>query len=98
MAAIKQLLGDHAYHIPVNATKSMLGHCLTASGIVELIATILQLKHEFVHPTINQEVKDPELDLDFVPNEARPWRFDVAISNAFGFGGLNACVVVGRVE
>ncbi len=95
--AIKRVFGDHAYRIPVNATKSMLGHCFSAAGIVELIATVLQMEAGVVHPTINQEVKDPELDLDFVPNQARPHRFDTAISNAFGFGGLNSCIVVGRV-
>lgn len=96
VAAIKAVFGDHAYRIPVNSTKSMLGHCLTAAAAVELIATILQMQYGFVHPTINQEEKDPELDLDFVPNEARDYRIDVAISNSFGFGGLNSCVVVGQ--
>ena len=94
--AIKIVFGEHAYHIPINSTKSMLGHCLWASALVELIATILQMQNDFVHPTINQEEKDPVLDLDFVPNEARDYRFNYALSNSFGFGGLNACVVVGR--
>ncbi len=93
--AIKQLFGAHAYAIPVNATKSLVGHCLTSAAIVELVATVLQIQHNFVHPTINQTVADPELDLDFVPNQARPHQIQVALSNAFGFGGLNACVVVG---
>jgi 3-oxoacyl-(acyl-carrier-protein) synthase len=97
VAAIKAVLGDRAYQIPINSTKSMAGHCLGAAAIVELVATLLQMEHEFVHPTINQEVPDPELDLDFVPNEARQYRFGVAISNSFGFGGLNSCVVVSRV-
>lgn len=98
VAAIKEVLGPHAYRIPVNSTKSMLGHCLTAAGVVELIATILQMQNDLVHPTINQEEKDPELDLDFVPNEARQHRIKYAISNSFGFGGLNSCVVVGRAR
>jgi 3-oxoacyl-(acyl-carrier-protein) synthase len=96
VAAIKAALGSRAAEIPVNSTKSMIGHCLTASAIVELIATLLQMRHGVVHPTINQEVRDPELDLDFVPNHARKAHLDIALSNAFGFGGINACVAVGR--
>jgi 3-oxoacyl-(acyl-carrier-protein) synthase len=94
--AIKGVLGDHAAKIPVNATKSMLGHCLTSAGVVELIATILQMQNGVVHPTINQDEPDPNLDLDFVPNTAREHSIQVAISNSFGFGGLNSCVVVGQ--
>lgn len=96
VAAIKQVFGTRAYRIPVNSTKSMIGHCMTSAGLVELVATVLQMQNGVVHPTINQEERDPGLDLDFVPNEARPHRIDFAISNAFGFGGLNSCVVVGR--
>jgi 3-oxoacyl-(acyl-carrier-protein) synthase len=96
VAALKQVFGPRAYRIPVNSTKSMLGHCLSAAGLVEMVATILQMERGVLHPTINQEQKDPELDLDFVPNQARDGRIRVAISNGFGFGGLNACVVVGR--
>ncbi len=96
VAALKEVFGDHAYRLAVNSTKSMLGHCLSAAGLVELVATVLQMERGVLHATINQEQKDPELDLDFVPNHARTARIDVAISNAFGFGGLNACVVVGR--
>jgi 3-oxoacyl-(acyl-carrier-protein) synthase len=96
VAALKEVLGSHAGRVPVNATKSMLGHCLSAAGLVELVATVLQMERGVLHPTINQEKKDPELDLDFVPNQAREARVRVAISNGFGFGGLNSCVVVGR--
>jgi 3-oxoacyl-(acyl-carrier-protein) synthase len=71
--------------------------CLSAAGVVELIATVLQMQRGIVHPTINQEQPDPDLDLDFVPNHAREPRIDVAISNSFGVGGLNSCVVVGRL-
>ena len=85
-----------ARQLAVNATKSMLGHCLSAAGIVELVATVLQLEHQVLHPTINLEEPDPELDLDFVPNRAREARLTVALSNAFGFGGLNSCAVVRR--
>lgn len=94
--AIKEVFGERAYRIPVNATKSMIGHCLSAAGVVELIAAVLQMEHGVVHPTINQEQPDPELDLDFVPNEAREARVGIALSNSFGFGGLNSSVVVGR--
>jgi 3-oxoacyl-(acyl-carrier-protein) synthase len=96
VAAIKAVLGRRAYHVPVNATKSMIGHCLTAAGIVELIATLLQLYHGTIHPTINLDHPDPELDLDFVAEGARESTIEVALSNAFGFGGLNSSVVVGR--
>ena len=96
VSALKEVFGDHAYHIPVNSTKSLVGHCVMAAAIVEFVATILQMENGFVHPTINQEEKDPELDLDFVPNEARSYRIHTAISNSFGFGGLDSCVVVGR--
>ncbi len=96
VSALKEVLGPRIYRIPVNSTKSMIGHCLTAAGVVELVATILQIETQAVHPTINQEEKDPEMDLDFVPNQARDHRMKVAISNSFGFGGLNSCVVVGK--
>jgi 3-oxoacyl-(acyl-carrier-protein) synthase len=95
VAALKEALGRRAWEIPVNSTKSMVGHALTAASAVELVATILQLTHGRVHPTINQEEPDPELGLDFVPNVARDHRIRVALSNAFGFGGLNSSVVVG---
>jgi len=95
VAAIKEVLGAHAASVPVSSTKSMIGHCLSAAGVVELIATVLQMRHGVLHPTINQEEVDPELDLDFVPNVAREARIEIGISNSFGFGGLNSCVVVG---
>ncbi len=96
VSAIKTVFGDHAYRIPVNSTKSLVGHCVMAAAIVEFVATVLQMENDFVHPTINQEHKDLQLDLDFVPNEARDHRINIAISNSFGFGGLDSCVVVGR--
>jgi 3-oxoacyl-(acyl-carrier-protein) synthase len=97
VAAIKAALGHRAREIPVNSTKSMIGHCLSAAGIVELVATLLQMSRGVVHPTINQDEPDPELDLDFVPNRAREAKIDIAMSNSFGFGGINSCVVVGRL-
>ncbi|WP_149263337.1 beta-ketoacyl synthase [Actinomadura sp. K4S16] len=98
VAAIKAVLGARATEIPVNSTKSMTGHCLSASGVVEFVATVLQLRHGVVHPTINQEKQDESLDLDFVPNEAREHRMGVALSNSFGFGGMNSSVAVGAVS
>lgn len=95
VAALKAVLRERAHSIPVNSTKSLIGHCITSSGIIDLVATVLQMEHGFVHPTINQEERDPELDLDFVPNQARDHRINFAMSNAFGFGGLNSSVVVG---
>lgn len=98
VAAIKAALGSRADRIPVNSTKSMIGHCLSAASILEMVATLLQMRDGVVHPTINQERSDPALKLDFVPNEARRTKIEIALSNAFGFGGINSCVVVGRVE
>ena len=97
VTAIKKVFGSHAYQIPVNSTKSILGHCLTASSMVEMITTILQMQHSLVHPTINLEEPDPELDLDFVPHQAREHKINIALSNSFGFGGLNSSVVLRTV-
>jgi 3-oxoacyl-(acyl-carrier-protein) synthase len=94
--AIKQLFGAHAFRIPVNSTKSMLGHCLTAAGLVELVAVLVQMEGGYLHPTINLDEPEPGFALDFVPHVARPHNIRVAMSNSFGFGGLNACVIVGR--
>ena len=96
--AIKQVFGPHARRLAISSTKSMLGHLLGASGGVELIATILSIKHAVVHPTINYHTPDPECDLDFVPNTAREMRIRRAISNSFGFGGHNCCLVVGAIN
>jgi 3-oxoacyl-(acyl-carrier-protein) synthase len=96
VAAIKAVLGDHGRRIPVNATKSIIGHCLSAAGVIELIATLLQMHHGMIHPTINLETPDPELDLDVVSKKSRRARIDVAMTNSFGFGGLNSSILVGR--
>jgi 3-oxoacyl-[acyl-carrier-protein] synthase II len=93
VVAIKSVFGSRAYEIPVNATKSMIGHLLGAAGAVEAIATIMTIKEGILHPTINYEHPDPECDLDCVPNEARRTQVDIALSNSFGFGGQNACLV-----
>ena len=92
--AIKKLFGKQAYNIPVSSTKSMTGHCLGAAGGIEFIASVMAVKEDMIPPTINYETPDPDCDLDYVPNKARSAKVNVAISNAFGFGGHNACVAV----
>jgi 3-oxoacyl-[acyl-carrier-protein] synthase II len=96
--AIKQVFGAHARNLAISSTKSMLGHLLGASGGVELIATALTIKHGAIHPTINYDTPDPDCDLDYVPNTARVMPVRRAISNSFGFGGHNCCVVLGALE
>jgi 3-oxoacyl-[acyl-carrier-protein] synthase II len=95
--AIKQVFGGHAYRLAISSTKSMLGHLLGASAGVALIACALSIRHGVVHPTINLHTPDPECDLDYVPNNARVTSVRRAISNSFGFGGHNCCVVVAGV-
>jgi len=92
--AIKAVFGEHAYKIPVNSTKSMIGHLLGAAGAVELVATIKSMEEGILHPTINYEFPDPECDLDFVPNQKREASIDTALSNSFGFGGHNITIAV----
>jgi 3-oxoacyl-(acyl-carrier-protein) synthase len=96
--SIKEVFGDHAYRLAVNATKSLVGHCLSAAGVVELVATVLQLERGVLHPTINLDEPDPALDLDFVPHQPRQQPIRRALSNSFGFGGLSTCLVVERVS
>lgn len=96
--AIKKLFGEHAYKIPVSSTKSMTGHMLGAAGGVEAIASVLSIENNIVHPTINYETPDEGLDLNYVPNVAQSHEVNAAISNSFGFGGHNACVVFKRFE
>ncbi len=96
VVAIKGIMGEYAYRIPVNATKSMIGHLMGAAGAVEAIVTIMTIKTGILHPTINWETPDPACDLDCVPNVAREAKVDIALSNSFGFGGQNACLVLGR--
>ena len=88
--AIKRVFGDHARRLAISSTKSMTGHMLGAAGGVEAIATALALHHGVLPPTINYETPDPDCDLDYVPNQARKQQVEIAISNAFGFGGTNA--------
>lgn len=90
--AMKQAFGEAAYGIPISSNKSMIGHTLGAAGAVEAAATVLTLKEGVLPPTINYSTKDPECDLDYIPNTARPEQVKAAISNSFGFGGQN-CVL-----
>jgi 3-oxoacyl-[acyl-carrier-protein] synthase II len=94
--AIKVVLGDHAYKIPVNSTKSMVGHLLGSAGAIELIACIKSIQDEMVHPTINLDTPDPQCDLDYVPNQKRRWPVTYAMSNSFGFGGHNVSLIVAK--
>ena len=96
--AIKRLFGEQAYQIPISSTKSMIGHALGASGSLEAAACISTITSGVIHPTINYETPDPECDLDYVPNKARKHDVRVAMSNAFGFGGQNSCVVFRKFE
>jgi len=91
--AIKSLFGDHAHKVAISSTKSMTGHLLGAAGGIEFIASILAITEGIIPPTINYTNPDPELDLDYVPNQARKQEVNVAISNSFGFGGHNATVL-----
>lgn len=94
--AIKAALGHHAKTVAVSSTKSMTGHLLGAAGGVEAVFTALALYHQIIPPTINYTTPDPECDLDYVPNQARETKLEVAISNSFGFGGTNASLVLKR--
>lgn len=96
--AIKRLFGEYAYKIPISSTKSMMGHAMGASGAIEAIVCALSIKNGVIHPTINYQYPDPELDLDYVPNQARQYEVDYALSNSFGLGGQNACLVIKRQE
>src|SRR5205823_8523697 len=96
--AVKQVFGQYAYRMAISSTKSMLGHLLGASGGVELIATALSIKRGVIHPTINYQTPDPACDLDYVPNEPREMRVRRALSNSFGFGGHNCCLVIGSLS
>jgi 3-oxoacyl-[acyl-carrier-protein] synthase II len=95
--AIKQLFGKMAYQIPISSTKSMIGHPMGASGAIEATVCALTIDRARIHATINYEEPDPELDLDYVPNESRKAQVNVALSNSFGLGGQNACLVLRKV-
>lgn len=94
--AIKNVFGDHAYKLKVSSTKSMIGHAMGASGALEAIACTLVINHGIIPPTINYENPDPACDLDYVPNQARKHDVRITLSNSFGLGGQNACLILGR--
>lgn len=91
--AIKKVFGEQAYKIPVSSSKSMIGHTIGAAGAIEAIISILSIGNDILTPTINYDDPDPDLDLDYVPNQSRPKVLNVALSNSFGFGGHNATLV-----
>ena len=96
--AIKDVFGEHAYELAVSSTKSMMGHTFGAAGAIEAMMCVLALHEGVIPPTINYRQPDPDCDLDYVPNEARKAKLDVALSNAMGLGGHNGCVLLGRIE
>lgn len=96
--AIKTLFGEYAYQVPVSSTKSMVGHALGGGGAIEAMACVKTINEGVIHPTINYEVPDPECDLDYVPNVAREAEVRTTLSNSFGLGGQNACLVLQRYE
>jgi 3-oxoacyl-(acyl-carrier-protein) synthase len=94
--AVKGAFGDHAYALKLNAAKSMLGHTCWASPLVETIGGLLQMQHGWLHPSINVDTLDPEIDLNVCPNEAVEHRIDYMLKNSFGFGGINCCSLIKR--
>lgn len=95
--AIKMVFGDHAYRLAISSTKSMIGHAMGASGALEALACTLAIYHGWIPPTINFEYPDPECDLDYVPNQARQVPVNVALTNSFGLGGQNACLILKKL-
>lgn len=93
--AIRRVFGERAYQVPISSTKSMIGHCMGGSGALEAIACVKSLAEGIIHPTINLETPDPACDLDYVPHHARRLDLQFALSNSFGLGGQNACLVLG---
>ncbi|NWG12104.1 MAG: beta-ketoacyl-ACP synthase II [Acidobacteria bacterium] len=96
--AIREVFGPHAYSLAVSSTKSMIGHLLGAAGAVEAGVTVLSVRDQKIHPTINLDYPDPDCDLDYVPHSMRDARIHYALSNSFGFGGTNACLLFKRFE
>jgi 3-oxoacyl-[acyl-carrier-protein] synthase II len=96
--ALKQAFGERAMRIPVSGTKAYTAHPLGATGAIEAAICALAIEHNWVPPTLNRSNTDPQCDLDVVPNEGRTAELNYVLSNSFGFGGINACVVLGRVK
>jgi len=91
---IKEIFGEYAYRVPISSTKSMIGHSLGAAGSIEVIASVLAIKNQFIHPTINYEFPDPECDLDYVPNRGRKVFVSTVLKNSYGFGGKNSAIII----
>jgi 3-oxoacyl-[acyl-carrier-protein] synthase II len=96
--AIKRTFGEHAAKLAVSSTKSMTGHLLGGAGGLEAGITVLALRDQIAPPTINLDNPDPLCDLDYIPNHARPMKMDYALSNSFGFGGTNGCLIFKRYQ
>ncbi len=96
--SIKRAFGDYAYEVPISSTKSMIGHAMGGAGAIEAAVCVRTLEESIIHPTINLENPDPACDLDYVPEGARKTEVRIALSNSFGLGGQNACLVLGRFE
>ena len=97
-AAIKAVFGERAYQIPISSTKSMIGHTLGAAGAIEALACLKSIETGTIHPTINYQYPDPACDLDYVPNQPRYQPIDIVLSNSFGLGGQNSCIVLGKFK
>ena len=95
---IKEVFGEYAYEIPISANKSMIGHALGAAGAIELVASVLTIKNQFIPPTTNYEYPDPECDLDYVPNKGRKASVNTVLKNSFGFGGKNSSIIIRKIR
>ena len=96
--AIKMVFSQRAYRIPVSSNKSMIGHLATAAGSVEAVASVLTIQNGLIPPTIHYQTPDPLCDLDYVPNFARTQKVNVCLSNSFGLGGQNCCLIIRRMD
>ncbi|HDK27828.1 MAG TPA: beta-ketoacyl-[acyl-carrier-protein] synthase II, partial [Candidatus Atribacteria bacterium] len=92
--AFKKIFGPYAYKIPISSTKSMIGHPLGGGGAIEAVASVLTIEHEFIHPTINYEIPDPDCDLNYVPNKGIKAKVKFVLSNSLGFGSRNAAIII----
>lgn len=95
---IKEIFGEYAYRIPISSNKSMIGHALGAAGSIELVASVLTIKDQFIPPTINYEFPDPECDLDYVPNAGRKAVVNTILKNSYGFGGKNSNIIIRKYD
>jgi beta-ketoacyl-acyl-carrier-protein synthase II len=96
--AVKNVFGARAYKIPISSTKSMIGHSMGAAGAFEAVACVMTIRDQKIHPTVNYETPDPACDLDYVPNTARAANVNITLSNSFGLGGQNACLVLSKFK